>query len=361
MSCGQCLCEGYLSSNAKRVFTYLLFESYRNCLIGFADNCLCDHNFDNQLVFNHLEDEYKILRAEDCRLNDTTDDHMMSTVAFNKSQSVSNSTIDKTIEFISDQNGGDSQPMVADDNDLNYKISLSQHMKAIHFKTTDNWDNLPQVLQSDDEIIIASEDCIQSDNTSAMKSRPIVRPLHRPIPRPEYTCDWIGCELVFSTNFELRRHQSYVHKSREQTAHTSSTVRRVERFMGFKPLTIHTLDHSLTKASAKEEDETEKEFKCDLCDKSYSRKNGLLYHQNVDHNCGDRSVRMFYCDDCEYRTQNSCHMKRHVIRKHTIDKPYKCQLESCRYVVRQFATLEQFKSHQMKIHSVTDPDYVPFD
>ena len=42
-----------------------LFEDYRKCLIGFANQCRCEHNFDHQMTLNRLERRYRQMVDED--------------------------------------------------------------------------------------------------------------------------------------------------------------------------------------------------------------------------------------------------------------------------------------------------------
>ncbi|CAG2166343.1 unnamed protein product [Oppiella nova] len=371
-----------------------LFLRYRHCLTGFANNCLCDQNFDNQLVFNQLEDEYRHVEDEDVQLSaHDVDDCLASSVTFNRNETPVDTNY-KIMESIGGDHDIDDHQ--TNDEDINYnnvllnkfskrmktlnededyrlmymkttedsdcqqfrckwfkcglsfdsQTSLSHHTKADHFKINDNYDNLPQILQSDDELVIETDDDITRRHSKPrVKSKPVVE--------PEFVCDWIGCDLEFRSNFDLKRHQNMVHRRREQTL---SSLGSGNRFIGFKPLTIHTLDDSSPQQLQPilREVFAEKIFKCDLCDKSYTRKDSLRHHQRIEHNSGGRALRMHYCDQCEYSTSNGGHMKRHIIRKHTNERPFKCDLDGCHPDVKCYATLEQLKSHQMKIHPNID-------
>ena len=60
-----------------------LFEDYRKCLIGFANSCVCEHNYDNQMVFNRLEHNYKLIVDEDMKNSAISADKTIN-VGFNK-------------------------------------------------------------------------------------------------------------------------------------------------------------------------------------------------------------------------------------------------------------------------------------
>jgi hypothetical protein len=47
---------------------FLLFEKYRNYLKVLSNNCKCDQNIENEVLFNNLENEYKSLVINDNNL-----------------------------------------------------------------------------------------------------------------------------------------------------------------------------------------------------------------------------------------------------------------------------------------------------
>ena len=65
-----------------------LFEDYRKCLIGFASECVCEDNVDNQITFNRLELNYKLIVDEDMK-NSAIFPQKTINIEFNKQQKVS--------------------------------------------------------------------------------------------------------------------------------------------------------------------------------------------------------------------------------------------------------------------------------
>ena len=79
-----------------------LFEDYRKCLIGFANSCLCDQNFDNQMEFNRLEKNYISVVEEDMRMSAIFADNNIKIGFTRDDQKVSQTNDD--INQVMDQN-----------------------------------------------------------------------------------------------------------------------------------------------------------------------------------------------------------------------------------------------------------------
>ena len=83
-----------------------------------------------------------------------------------------------------------------------------------------------------------------------------------------------------------------------------------------------------------------KPFKCDYCDKRYTRRDNLNRHIKTHRGAGKKPFR---CNHCDYRGISESHLKIHV-RVHTGERPFKCD-----HCEKRFKTRGNMKRH-MKVH-----------
>ena len=83
-----------------------------------------------------------------------------------------------------------------------------------------------------------------------------------------------------------------------------------------------------------------KPFKCDYCDKRYTRRDNLNRHIKTHRGAGKKPFR---CNHCDYRGISESHLKIHV-RVHTGERPFKCD-----HCEKRFKTRGNVKRH-MKVH-----------
>ena len=87
----------------------------------------------------------------------------------------------------------------------------------------------------------------------------------------------------------------------------------------------------------------EKPFKCDLCDKFFSHKQSLRTHKQL--HTGEKP---FQCEICNKSFARKAHLQGHM-NTHTKEKPFKCII--CE---RAFVSESQLKTHRLQIHNIKE-------
>ena len=105
-----------------------LFEDYRNCLIGFANSCVCEDTIDHQMTFNRLEENYKIIVDEDMK-NSAIFPEKTINIGFNKQQKVSK-TNDNNNESV-DENKETEETVVSNEVNASDNANDSQNSNSI--------------------------------------------------------------------------------------------------------------------------------------------------------------------------------------------------------------------------------------
>jgi hypothetical protein len=145
--------------------------------------------------------------------------------------------------------------------------SLSQHMKTTHFAVNDYYDSDYDFISSkpktETRILI---ECGQEYNENKSRS----------VREKPFVCDWVGCELRFRFQYELNRHQKSIHYCEKQYS-MSSNKRSFDS--GLKPLKIYNFSNGF--------DASEMVYKCDHCEKRYTRLDRLKTHINSTHSSGN--------------------------------------------------------------------------
>ncbi len=88
----------------------------------------------------------------------------------------------------------------------------------------------------------------------------------------------------------------------------------------------------------------DKKFKCDLCNYTGTKPN-LASHKNRVH--GEKK---HVCTKCDYKSTSSSKLHRHILQKHSNEKPISC--EKCEY---RCVTREDMNRHILKMHSDDTP------
>lgn len=88
---------------------------------------------------------------------------------------------------------------------------------------------------------------------------------------------------------------------------------------------------------------------CMHCGKKYKRSKDLKNHMSQVHSaekqtnseqCSDLQEKRFRCTDCDYATTTTTHLKLHIRRHHTGEKPYVCEICG-----NSFLTSHDLKKH----------------
>ncbi|GAB6021823.1 hypothetical protein CHUAL_004397 [Chamberlinius hualienensis] len=87
-------------------------------------------------------------------------------------------------------------------------------------------------------------------------------------------------------------------------------------------------------------------FKCDLCDLVSDDKDGITLHRKQKHK-KKNNLSHYKCSQCDFTADKKILIKRHLHCCHTVEKPFKCQEESCEYRGR---TEKELKIHTGKQH-----------
>ena len=146
-----------------------------------------------------------------------------------------------------------------------------------------------------------------------------------------YKCDYEGCTYKTLYKWDLRTHIETKHEGivRFRCEFMNCTYRTNDR----KSLKEHTMRHI-----------SETAYKCNFCDKTFTRKRNYTRHIRVTH----EGVCQFKCDyiDCNYGTNDKRSFEAHAV-KHTGVKLYQCN--SCD---QTFSTELSKRRHIKKFHHI---------
>uniref|UniRef100_A0A3Q3IAT0 Uncharacterized protein n=1 Tax=Monopterus albus TaxID=43700 RepID=A0A3Q3IAT0_MONAL len=162
-----------------------------------------------------------------------------------------------------------------------------------------------------------------------------------------YRCE--GCDELFSSALELRRHQKYSCSSAGSIFDTLREDFKQEREDSDEPVheckdceKIFPNEYSLGQHMIVHTEE--REYKCDQCPKAFNWKSNLIRHQ-MSHDSGKR----FECENCDKVFTDPSNLQRHIRSQHVGARAHTCP--ECG---KTFATSSGLKQHK-HIHSSVKP------
>ena len=130
------------------------------------------------------------------------------------------------------------------------------------------------------------------------------------VPNKEFKCD--KCNFSFNTIFELRKHIKRIHEKERNFKCNGCDF----KFFTNHEMRIHYKKKHKELELEKDEEKSDKEFKCKLCNYSTSIEVSLEHHQKRTHD----KVRNFNCNICDHKTYEYSEMKKHQASSHSEEK-----------------------------------------
>ena len=141
------------------------------------------------------------------------------------------------------------------------------------------------------------------------------------------------CDLSYSTSIELRKHFLHVHKS-EKTIVGSDAFEEKDAFE--LDVSTNIIVH-----------DKKKPHKCENCSKTFFHKSQLTIHKQNKIPCAKKeSKKEFECNICEASFSRKGHWAEHMQKRHDIEKPYLCQKCDLGY-----STSVELRKHFLYFHN----------
>ena len=241
------------------------------------------------------------------------------------------------------------------------KSSLKEHMTRVHENKNDIVHDEPKDFQCD------------YDNCDASYKRKYlltahINAVHEGI---GHKCDW--CGKIFQDNYNLNRHVTCVHekqrpnvcqfcpKSYANKADLIKHVSAIHQDNGGKfkceicerlfTKDTNLIEHKKWKHKDEDPSVPKEQFKCALCDKSYPKRVALKNHMHIKHGRGidKENIKTIPCDKCELLFSTDTALRQHLKWKHETVKT-KTENMTCDQCNETFVTPRYLKKHKELVH-----------
>jgi hypothetical protein len=147
-----------------------------------------------------------------------------------------------------------------------------------------------------------------------------------------YRCEEIGCDFFTLHRGEVRSHVKWIHKEPSFKCFVCN-----ELFKTAYMLRCHdAIKHS-----------DERPFVCDTCGNDFKLKTALDLHIKRVHEESVKKRHICSYEDCDYKSEKKCHLKRHIEAKHEKTRNFSCPHEYCGF---QSYSINGLNVHLAKMH-----------
>ena len=177
------------------------------------------------------------------------------------------------------------------------------HMQMVHVKSENKF------ICQECGTVVASKEGLESHKSTHSD------------PNTKFPCP--HCKYTGWTPNQVSEHIKRVHKRKPSSCPFCGKLVKMLRF--------HI---ERTQCNLPENERTFKRFKCDLCDKTFSQKAGLVRHKKIFHSNKKRDIK---CDLCDYATYTKSNLFIHVRRMHE----GKALKSSCPFCFKEVIKMER--------------------
>ncbi len=142
------------------------------------------------------------------------------------------------------------------------------------------------------------------------------------------------CHSLFGNEASLKNHQTLCNSDSSETKKTRPTTVYACSAQGCKYVT-----KSKSALSSHRDVHKDLSYECDHCEFKCKRSSEMNRHLRQNHGS---SVSFLSCQDCDYVTASSQHLKRHILAKHSTEKTTKFKCRHCSY---SSLSLENLRKH----------------